>query len=502
MKKSSINDPFSVASSHELMTLTQQDAALSDDDFLALVKKGAIGWAELYAHYYATFRRYIADGAEWYRCSPAGYWEKDKKGVEKNDVGGFLKELLEERYKKMVKTPKYAQDKDALAPIWKLAKELEEPKGINKVLFAADYAFGFDPNEWDSYNDGFLAVSNGIITKDGRLRHPELKDNALFHSDVEFTGIKTKAPKWERALNDIFKGEPEKRDAFQRIMGYAVSGEVVEKIMPILYGGNGNNGKSLLVNIIGAVLGTALTLNTSASKIMTQHFGAGRNSPDHFTYSLFGKRLVFASEANKDVELDGGFVKQMTGTDALSARPSHARNNVDWQPTHTVFLITNDKPTIDGDDRALWNRIVPIEFKMTFVDNPQSPNELKINKYLQDEILATEKSGIIAWLLRGYLDWKKNGLNLPACILDDKASYYAQEDIVGQFVKEATDTSDKAAETKSADLFKMFKTWCYANDIEMKYSQKSFPVALEKHGFRREHSSRMGVYFVGIRDVI
>lgn len=498
--KNSINDPFAVASDHELTILTQQDNDMSNDDFLYYVKRGSHGWAQLYAHYYSSLRKYIADTKEWYRRTEAGYWEKDKKGVEKNDVGGVLKDLLEQRYKIMLASKQYG--KNDIAPIWKLAKDLEDPAGINKVLFAADYAFGFDPNDWDNYTDGFMAAKNGIITKSGKLRQPTLDDNALFHSDVKFTGINTPAPKWEKALSDIFKGEPEKQAAFQRIMGYAVSGSVIEKIMPILYGGNGNNGKSLLANIIGAVLGTELTLNTSASKIMVQSFGAGRNAPDHFTYSLFGKRLVFASEAAKDVELDGGFVKQMTGTDALSARPSHARNNVDWYPTHTVFLITNDKPTIDGDDRALWNRIVPIEFKMTFVEQPTEQNELQINKYLQEEILATEKSGILAWLLRGYLDWKKNGLNLPQCIIDDKASYYADEDVIGQFITEATDTSDKTAETKSSYLFRMFKTWCYANDIEIKYSQKSFPKALEKHGFRRKHDSRRGYYFVGIRDVI
>ena len=498
MKNNSINDPFSVASSHELQHLTEQDNKLSNDDFLDYVIRGSHGWASLYAHYYGDLRKYIADTQEWYRRTEQGYWEKDKKGVEKNDVGGVLKELLEQRALKI----EGQHGQNAAEFCYKLAEALKYPKGIRDVLFAADYAFGFDPNDWDSYDDGFLAVNNGIITKDGKLRAPELKDNAIFHSDVNFSGINAKAPLWEKTLNEVFKGEPEKRDAFQRIMGYAASGEVVEKIMPMLYGSLGNNGKSLLINVIGEVLGTQLTLNTSASKIMTQGFTASRNAPDHFTYALFGKRLVFASESNKDVELDAGFVKQMTGTDALSARPSHARNNVDWKPTHTVFLITNDKPSIDGDDRALWSRIVPIEFKMEFVEHPTEQWHLPIDKYRQDKILKNEKSGVLAWLLHGYLDWKKNGLNLPQSILDDKASYYQNEDVIGQFISQYCDTSDDKAEIQARELYRWFRDYCNIYDIENKYSQKSFPSAIEKHGFRRERDSRRGYYFVGIDKVV
>ncbi len=497
-KQNNINDPFSVASDYELATLTRQDNQLNDDDFLYFVQKGSHGWANLYAHYYGELRKYIADTGEWYKRNEVGYWEKDKKGVEKNDVGGVLKDLLEGRVKRIAKTHGKSAGKDVLD----LAKRLKLPKGIREVLYAADYAFGFDPNDWDNYNDGFLAVKNGIITKEGKLRSPTINDNALFHSDIEFVDIDTPAPKWEKALNDIFFEEPEKQKAFQRIMGYAASGEVIEKIMPIFYGSMGSNGKSILVNIISAVLGTNLTLNTSASKIMTQTFNAGRNAPDHFTYSLFGKKLVFASEANKNVELDAGFIKQMTGTDALSARPSHARNNIDWSPTHTVFLITNDKPSIDGDDVAMWNRILPIEFKMSFVENPIKKNELKMNKRLQEEILDEEKSGVLSWLLRGYLEWKKDGLNLPNCILHDKKIYHQEEDIIGNFIAQATDTTNSKATIKSTDLYQMFKSYCFTYDIENIYSQKSFPKAIIKHGFERKYNSRMGNYFVGIQDVI
>lgn len=496
--KNSINDPFSVASSHELMTLNNRDALLSDNDFLYLVEKGSHGWATLYAHYYGDLRKYISDTGEWYRRTESGYWEKDKKGVEKNDVGGVLKELLEERYKKISKS----HGKKATKCIADLSKSLKTPKGIRDILYAADYAFGFDPNDWDSYEDGFIAVNNGIITKSGTLRQPELKDNAISYSDVDFTGISTPAPLWEKSLDEIFYNEPEKRDAFQRVMGYAASGDLTEKILPIFYGPMGNNGKSLITNIMGSILGKKLILNTSADKIMTQSFGAGRNAPDHFEYNLFGKKIVFAQEANKNVELDIGFVKRVTGKDRISARPSHAKTNIDFQPSHTMFLVVNDKPSVNGDDPAIWIRILPIKFNMTFVENPTSENEKKIDKYLEDKILDREKSGIIAWLLRGYLEYKKRGLDLPQCIIDDKASYYAEEDVIGNFIEQNTDTTEPEAKTSAKDLYTMFKTYCLVHDIDNKYNQKTFPKAIAKHGFERKYNGRDGNYFLGIRDVI
>ena len=120
----------------------------------------------------------------------------------------------------------------------------------------------------------------------------------------------------------------------------------------------------------------------------------------------------------------------------------------------------------------------------------------------QWKILKNEKSGVLAWLLRGYLDWKKNGLNLPQSILDDKASYYQDEDVIGQFIAQYCDTSDDKAEIQARELHRWFRDYCNTYDIDNKYSQKSFPAAIEKHGFRRERDSRRGYYFVGIDKVI
>ena len=357
---------------------------------------------------------------------------------------------------------------------------------------------GFNAANWDSYTDGFLACENGIITKDGKLRSPEVDDNALNKSPVEFKGIKTPAPLWEKTLDSIFDGDKEVIAFVQRLFGYIVSGEVTERVMPIFYGPIGNNGKSLIANIIGDVLGEKLFFGTSASKLMAANFVSDRNSPDHFVFGLRGKRLVFASEGNKDVSLDSGFVKNMTGNDMLSARASHARDSISWRPTHTVIMATNDLPSIDGEDAAMWKRLLPVEFKVTFVEHPAKPNERKMDMKLQDKILASERSGIVAWLLTGYLDWKKNGLQVPQSVEDSKRNYHSSEDVIGQFIK-TMDTSDPNATISAAELYRQFKAWCFAEDVENQYSRKTFPQYMMKRFDRTEE--RTGYVFHGIQSV-
>ena len=84
--------------------------------------------------------------------------------------------------------------------------------------------------------------------------------------------------------------------------------------------------------------------------------------------------------------------------------------------------MTNSKPIIEVEDFALLNRIQILEFPISFVDNPTKPNECKRDHGLMDKLLL-EKSGIVASLVRGCLEWQKKGLCPPEKVLRQSRSY-------------------------------------------------------------------------------
>jgi putative DNA primase/helicase len=119
---------------------------------------------------------------------------------------------------------------------------------------------------------------------------------------------------------------------------------------------------------------------------------------------LFGKRLVVDMESAEGARLNEQFVKQMTGGDKITS--TRMREDFwDFWPTHKVLLCTNHKPKIKETKDAIWRRLRLIPFTVRIPDEEQDkelPRKLRV-----------ESPGILAWCVRGCLEWQRHGLAEP-----------------------------------------------------------------------------------------
>ena len=147
----------------------------------------------------------------------------------------------------------------------------------------------------------------------------------------------------------------------QRLLGYCITGNVDEQILPILFG-NGSNGKSVLVIIMLKVLG-------DLGKKATRELLAVKRGETHPTElaDLFGKRFVVSSELEEHQELAAALSKDATGGEELTARRMR-EDFWSFKPTHKIILSTNYKPRIKDMSKAMWRRIQAIPFNVTFLD--------------------------------------------------------------------------------------------------------------------------------------
>ena len=115
-------------------------------------------------------------------------------------------------------------------------------------------------------------------------------------------------------------------------------------------------------------------------------------------------------------------MKELTGGDPIRAR--RMREDF-WQfwPTHKVVLACNHKPTVRGTDNAIWRRIKLVPFKAV-IPKEQRDRELSVK-------LQTERSGILAWMMRGCLDWQRNELGEPMAVIAATSDYASEEDKLG-----------------------------------------------------------------------
>lgn len=417
-------------------------------------------------------------------------WYIWKKHFWERDLTGFTYRLVARRV-----SPQYlhaageaqAKDMEDLSKnLAKRAAALRNKKRMDNVLFLAarNEHLALKGDEWDS-DPWLLGCANGVIElKTGKFRPGNPKDYIRAHSKVEWTGLDTPCPRWERFLQEIFS-DKEISDFMQRLFGYGITGLTVHHLFPILWGANGRNGKGTMLETLGNVLGSDLAISSQADALMDMNKSG--EGPKPFIFNLRGKRLVWASESNEGRRINEGLVKQLTGGDRLNVRTLHSKP-VEFLPSHLLLLITNYKPHINADGGAIWRRVFLIPFEQEFIDNPDpnKSNQHKADPYLI-ETLKQEQSGILAWLVRGCLKWQKEGLNPPEKIMAATQAYRDEEDTTGIFISEKCILKE-TSETKAGQLYRAYSDWCKENSITPmsltsfgKLMRNRFP-ARESHG--------------------
>jgi putative DNA primase/helicase len=230
-----------------------------------------------------------------------------------------------------------------------------------------------------------------------------------------------KCPLWEGFLLQIMGGKSHLVDFIRRVVGYCLTGSVAEQRLFVLHG-NGSNGKSTLL-------------------------GEGR-------------------------KLDEPLVKQATGSDAITCR--RMREDF-WQytPEFKLFLAINFKPIIKGTDNAIWRRVRLIPFDVVIP-------EAQRDKGLMSKLLE-EAPGILAWAVRGCLDWQKSGLRAPDEVLAATEEYRHEQDVLGAFLDECCLVEPGLRDT-ARNLYGAYTQWAKDNGVFC-WSCKKLMADLAARGF-------------------
>lgn len=413
-------------------------------DFL---ERNEAGDADLFERLYSGRVAYDHQAGEWYFWR-GNFWEADKK----RDIYQTVFDGVANAYLDKARTETSSAKKDYLDR----ARYLLTKKRADSVLYlaAGKEKIGITGNEWD-IDPLILGVNNGVIDlRSGLFRMGQPSEYIRSHTPVDWQGLDAPAPEWEKALADIFGNDAEMLAFIQRLFGYAITGETSERVLPILWG-EGANGKSTLLETIAGILGGDICMTTQADSLMdTRRAG---DAPQPFVYALRGKRLAYAQESKEGQKINTGLVKQLTGGDSIRTRTLFQKTPLEFKPTHKVMLITNHKPHIPADDQAAWDRVLLVEFRTRFFDNPTAPHERSKDKNLKTKLLA-EAPGILAWLVRGSLAWQQDGLNPPAMVRNATQAYRDGEDNIGLFLEECC-IADPGRKSKAADLYTAYDTW-------------------------------------------
>lgn len=367
--------------------------------------------------------------------------------------------------------------KEAIQKAWdKHVKRSRGNSGKNAMMDEVKHRLAILPDEFDRDKTLFNTQNGFLSLTDGTLSDHEIGKMFTRISTVEYTD-KIDCPRWEEFMLEIFNNDLDLIHYIQKAVGYSLTGSTREQSMFILFG-NGRNGKSVFLEIIGEILGN-YAMSMQAQTIMVKQSSAGANSD---IARLKGARLVTSSEPNEGVRLDEGLVKQLTGGDKVTARHLYGKE-FEFEPEFKLWLATNHKPIIRGTDDGIWRRLNLIPFTVQIPDH-------KVDKNLKYK-LQTELRGILNWALDGCLMWQREGLKAPEAVLQASREYRQEMDVIGSFVEQFC-TVGPGLKIASSELFKAYKQWAQDNE-EYKFTNTKFGREISKK-YQKKKSHGIIVY--------
>jgi len=448
--------------------------------------------------------KWVEDGARYhYDCAMdlADHYEERAKTLhsrlmrldEEGKKRGWKQAAVDER-KKFMGAKRDAFNKRAAA--------LRDDARVTKLLKAAGAgrdSLGIAGDEWNQHKTLFATANVVLDLRTGKPVEINPLDYINQASEVEWQGLHAEAPLWDEFLEQAFSGDQELIAYVQRMAGYFLTGLTCVQEFWCLWGPRGRNGKGVFFRSLRAIMGNYYT-TMPAALLLDQRQQGNSSGPREDLVHLRFKRCAVASESKKNARFSEDAIKGLTGDDPVFCRPGYGKF-IEYLPEFKLLFVTNRIPSVDGGDQAFRERLRVIRFCNQFLAGAKADPEAGI--YPQDpeleEKLKTELPGILAWAVRGAIDFLADlKLPPPDCVLEETDEHMESNDLVGEFIKDRLRITDGKDGNKmmSSKLYEAFREWC----IEERHMNERHVQA--PNTFGQDIKSRQGIKRVSPRNYV
>jgi len=170
--------------------------------------------------------------------------------------------------------------------------------------------------------------------------------------------------------------------------------------------------------------------------------------------NLKGVRFATSNEIPERSTYNDLAIKQLCSRDTLTAKRIYC-SVMSFQPSHTLWIRSNHKPSFNVHDDGMLRRLALIPFAYKI------PVSERIERY--EDTLLKEKSGILNWLIEGWKMYQKEGLSPFPTAVSAALNDYTQEcDTLAQFISEFY-VKAPHANTLMKDFTALYDEWCKLN---------------------------------------
>ncbi|HEX2971627.1 MAG TPA: phage/plasmid primase, P4 family, partial [Tepidisphaeraceae bacterium] len=329
---------------------------------------------------------------------------------------------------------------------WALRSEGRDRIEAMVALARSSQEAAVTPAQLDS-DPWLLNVLNGTIDlRTGQTKPHNREDLITKLAPVEYNPD-ANLSLWDRFITDLTDDDIKLAAFLQRAVGYSLTGDTREEVLFFGHGPSAT-GKSTFVEAVKATLGDYASTADFETFLARRDAGGPRND----IARLGGARFVASVEVDEGKRLAEGLIKMLTGGDTVSARFLY-QEAFEFRPCFKLWLMANDPPKVRDNDDALWRRILRVPFVHSV---PKDRRDPAVKATLRDPKAAGP--AVLAWAVRGCLEWQKGGLKVPQVVEHSTETYRQEMDPLKPFLDERC-TLDQGRWTPSAELRSAYENW-------------------------------------------
>ena len=314
----------------------------------------------------------------------------------------------------------------------------------------------------------------------------------MVHTEVAAT-YPTCSGDWVHTMMVTMMGGDEAMARYlQRLLGYGMTGEVREEVFPI-FTGSGRNGKGILTQSLQRLMGP-FYCEMNCAIISDSRVCSNIDSE---RAKLLGARLAVFNELKSGEKLKTNEVQLLTGGDGIPAKALY-ENPITIMPRHLCILTTNYMPEMSEVITAMVERLLCIEFPVTFRDLMPGEQETatlrQCDKTLKERLNTEEgQSALFAWVVEGAVAWYASEESLkrsaPPKVREFTRSYLEEQDRVRVFLQERCEFGE-GLKVSSALLYD------YYRETHEEATSKWFHQQMKSKGFLKKPTRIPGMGIV------
>lgn len=306
--------------------------------------------------------------------------------------------------------------------------------------------------------EGKIVFTNGVLDIDtDEFINGDNPDIINFHCtgyDYPVGVAEIKCPKFMAFLNSIFD-EVALIDVVQEQFGATLlyGKNPIQKVF--LQFGLGRNGKGIIDAVLVGLHGKNSVSTASVAQLSSRWGGA----------MIFDKVLNISTENDMNFVVDTSLLKSVSGNDFITIEQKYEKT---FQARVSCKLIISTNEIVFKDrSRGFEERLLPIPFEYTFVDNPKGPKERKKNPNLEAELME-EIPAIFLWAYEGLKRLRANNWQFSHSDKVDKLreEILKEANPVAMFFDERIQVKE-GGEIKKTDVYNSFENWAFKKRINV-----------------------------------